>query len=1183
MPIDIGKYNETFKAFADFAKTQLDDGNEKAVARAGTGGAKSLAGRTIVAATTDRAFAFTRTQADKSANDIARDNFRQAIADLFGGESNIPSSVRDAMLLKDYGAGKPLTARRIAAVKTAIESLVGDKFAGGESIVKAKAAGFMDSEIPKLARIATLYQQATGCTNAEAEAAALDPKSNASRLFKTGGRFVANAENFKAGLKLMDGFDAWFQATRTAFKSKNAADKPLSALNGSEFAFALERNGAGLQKFIFDEIARNPALNLAAKNPEDVFGVKNNPASRFVLSGRLMSLASTLAQVPPEKRALLYKIDALFHPLYDRPVKYPPEISQNAIFASRILKNYDTLAALDSKGKLTRAAAFDVLYPDMPDKGAKDVKAVNAFDNVFMQRIAAEFKNSGAVGAAMATCVSMLCSSGATLDEVVQAMKEKRELPNAPFRADVALELANIGDLGNGGLVSMRGDIYRPSLPTSKTTGEKFPGLEGKFVFRIAGETVEIRAQTERSARPLMDTVSDKLRALCGAAHPEQLDALGIALGQGPLSRLKGGLDQYGVVSDEHMAVKYDISRNDRTGAITVKVSNPDNLPVKFSWTTTIDIDGNTFTDPMRVDYGQYEAKAIKPNTIASIARKLPDRNAEVAEALVKGALEACGDDFDAKEIVSDNMANVCINGKAQLRTAEQIKGKVDGILANLAEIRKAADGDATLEKAGLNFMQGLRGKSVPPGFIGKIMKAAAKTDVGSFADLTVSSKPVQFVKAIVEMRAAVEQLIIDEKVADILDGEDEMVPARDLVATVALANLPASQLAKIGAALDSVTMSKMMAIFDDFIADRYPVPQEAFSSDRRDAIGGQTRNLCVMLQQYEMAVKGLLGRPSAKLDSFRGTFDKKAAGRDELFAEVLKHADRTLTALQNIEDGLVAARPNAVNARSKAGEDNAEEVDVLIQVAVQECAENADAVQIVARNIDTILVSNDAKLRAMSDVRQRAAAIAANFRELEALAEKNPAIYEAGKAMMAGLGGKTLPAGMIAKLVAAANEADIDRMRKISSRSSGLDIHHAVTQFRDNIVHAMESSGAETAAGGPDEKQACRNFVAALMMRRCGDKALRAMQGAFAGDKTGKMLALYSAIANGDYNEDLDRQAAFRLEDRAGSHMTNIAVFKESIDRALGAPLGTGLLPFGDAFNADAISGPDILDDLMS
>ena len=1178
MALDISKYNGDFRAFVNFAKTQMDAGNEKAVARTGAGGA-ALGGRAIVAATTDRAFAFTRSQADKSANDIARDLFRQAVVDLFGGEANIPPSVKDALLLKDYGVGKPLTARRIAAVKTAIESLVGDKFSGDESIVKAKAAGFMDSEIPKLARIATLYQQATGCTNAEAEAAALDPKSNASRLFKTGGRFVENAENFKAGLKLMDGFDAWFQATRNAFKSKNAANKPLSALNGSELAFALERNGAGLQKFIFDEIARNPAINLKAKNPEDVFGVKNNPATRFVLSDRIMSLASTLAQVPPEKRALIYKIDALFHPLYDRPVKYPPEISQNVIFVSRILKNYDTLAALDSKDKLTREAAFDVLYPDMPVKGAKDVKAVNAFDNVFMKHIAAEFNNSTA---ALATAISMLCESGATLDEVVQAMKENRVLPNAPFRADVALELANIGDLGNGGLVSMRGDIYRPSVPTSKADGTKFPGLEGKFVFRFADETVEIHAQTAMSARPLMDTVSDKLRALCGAAHPEQLDALGIALGQGPLSRLKGGLDQYGIVSDEHMAVKYDISRNDRTGAITVKVSNPDNLPVKFSWTTTIDIDGNTLTEPMRVDYGQYEAKATAKKSIAGIVRKMPDQSEEAAKALVKVALEACGEDFDAKQIVSDNIANICISGKGEPRTSDQIKEKVAGLLANLAEIRKAADGDVTLEKAGLTFMQGLRGKSVPPGFIGKIMKAAAKTDVGSFANLTVSSKPVQFVRAVGDIRAAVEQLMVDEGVVDIFDDEEEKISARDLVATVALANLPASQLAKIGAALDSVTMSKMMAIFDDFIVDRYPVPKEAFSSDRRDAIGGQTRNLCVMLQQYEMAVKGLLGRPSAKLDSFRGAFDKKAAGRDELFKEVLKHADRQVAAVRNIDNSVPVAKSNAVNAYSKEGEDNAGEVDVLIQVAVEECAYNVDAEQIVAKNIDTILVSNDAKLRSMADVRQRAFAISANFKELEALAEKNPAIYEAGKAMMAGLGGKTLPAGMIGRLVQAANEANIDAMRRISSRSSGLDIHRAVTQFRDNLVRAMDASGAEAAAGGPDEKQACRNFVAALMMRRCGNKALRAMQGAFAGDKTGKMLALYSAIANGDYNEGLSREAAFRLEDRAGSHMVNIGVFKESVDRALGAPLGTGLVPFDGGFNADEISGPDILDDLM-
>ena len=37
MALDITGYNATFKVFADFAKVQLDSGNEKAVARTGTG------------------------------------------------------------------------------------------------------------------------------------------------------------------------------------------------------------------------------------------------------------------------------------------------------------------------------------------------------------------------------------------------------------------------------------------------------------------------------------------------------------------------------------------------------------------------------------------------------------------------------------------------------------------------------------------------------------------------------------------------------------------------------------------------------------------------------------------------------------------------------------------------------------------------------------------------------------------------------------------------------------------------------------------------------------------------------------------------------------------------------------------------------------------------------------------
>ena len=50
------------------------------------------------------------------------------------------------------------------------------------------------------------------------------------------------------------------------------------------------------------------------------------------------------------------------------------------------------------------------------------------------------------------------------------------------------------------------------------------------------------------------------------------------------------------------MAVTFTLSRDDETGAVTIKYSEPKDFPVKFSWTTTIDVEGNSTTTPMRID-----------------------------------------------------------------------------------------------------------------------------------------------------------------------------------------------------------------------------------------------------------------------------------------------------------------------------------------------------------------------------------------------------------------------------------------------------------------------------------------------------------------------------------------------------------------------------------------------------
>ena len=112
--------NATFKMFTDFAATA-----KSASTRAQFESRIELNGeiRTIKpAGGLDFVGNILRLAKYKSANDTVRNLFSDTIEDMFGGADHVPESVQDAMKLEDYGRGKPLTARRILAVKQAIVS-----------------------------------------------------------------------------------------------------------------------------------------------------------------------------------------------------------------------------------------------------------------------------------------------------------------------------------------------------------------------------------------------------------------------------------------------------------------------------------------------------------------------------------------------------------------------------------------------------------------------------------------------------------------------------------------------------------------------------------------------------------------------------------------------------------------------------------------------------------------------------------------------------------------------------------------------------------------------------------------------------------------------------------------------------------------------------------------------------
>ena len=104
----INAVNEQFSRFVNFAQERFDAGKTKAIATKGdiaAGGGTPLEERSIKVSDKSDWVGniWLRKDDAKKANDEVRELFRKTIIDMFGGEGNIPDSVKDAMLLKDYG------------------------------------------------------------------------------------------------------------------------------------------------------------------------------------------------------------------------------------------------------------------------------------------------------------------------------------------------------------------------------------------------------------------------------------------------------------------------------------------------------------------------------------------------------------------------------------------------------------------------------------------------------------------------------------------------------------------------------------------------------------------------------------------------------------------------------------------------------------------------------------------------------------------------------------------------------------------------------------------------------------------------------------------------------------------------------------------------------------------------
>ena len=466
--------------------------------------------------------------------------------------------------------------------------------AGGPG--RATAAGYHPSEVPALLKAFTLHKAATDCSDEEALAAVLDPRSKTSRLMKYGGRFTESPENFREGLRLVDLLHSWYPRQ---VAEVNAGNRDSATKRNLDVTVATAKSLPALEKFLMEAIALDPDAKLDSQDPEELFGMERNKAMRFVGRRYPSGNTNTIAAAPPAKRDLLFDVFDALDPLpgTEAESEARTSVAEPGLLIARIFRNYDAVAALRDAGNLDRAHLVPLLYGDLdvaPDADNRQLE--NAFQ--------AKLRTFGGL---FVQVVLMANESGATLDECADAVRSGRRLPNAPYVSSFICRFDEFDGSAVHGRNAMLGDLHRPSIPKRHPGGQAVLAPENnRFVVRFPDGTALAAKPGETIDEGVMSScnaIADKLEAFCGAVHSQQLGNVCFALSQSAIgTNTKDGFATHGIVSDEHMPVTFTLSKDEATGAVTIRYTEPEGFPLKFRWETTVALDGTTTTTQMVVD-----------------------------------------------------------------------------------------------------------------------------------------------------------------------------------------------------------------------------------------------------------------------------------------------------------------------------------------------------------------------------------------------------------------------------------------------------------------------------------------------------------------------------------------------------------------------------------------------------
>ncbi|MBQ7738302.1 MAG: hypothetical protein IJT59_01415, partial [Desulfovibrionaceae bacterium] len=671
MPLNLNGYTNQFNNFVNFANHEIKDGSGKK-AIAFISGTNALSGHKITANDNDSVGARLRSQDFKDANNAVRTIFKKTIAEMFGGENNIPKKVLDAMKLDDYGKGKPLTARRILAVKKAIDqdgSVKLSAFKYSDTRAVALQKGWNEAELPKLARATHFLCSATGVDEFEALEQLSKPGTPANRLMNYGGRFTESAENFANGLRLMDSFADWFKnlcSTMQPVFSQKAQDRDYTPANtftklNIDPNIAKESYLKGLEKFAFEELSVNPKANLSERNMEALFGFQNNKAMNFFGRGFGGSFYSTLSNVPKEKRAIIYTaINSFTLSAKNAQEAHDKNIGGGSLtwirrdniptVIAKMLNNFDKVEGMYNKGNLTPKNLINAIFPEIPEKGDYNYETINNYlDNIAIELSLDKSEGGKYTDVSSAVPLAME-NSGCSFEETVQALRDGQALPIPKYLSTGTIPLEEMDGTVTGGRKLIENDLDRPDFCYRFKNDLNKPLLNpkiGGFGFNFPGSE-KFYTNGTQEGRANIKLVGDKVVEMCGSVHVKQANSVLMMLSQSGLSNLRSGLSQVNSTSNEHAPVDYTLTKNEQTGDITIKYSSPEDLPFNFKWTSTIDINGNITSTPLTIEKKKLDPQIVSTtldNALTRMNNSLPeDKKINFNESMKARASDLIGE-----------------------------------------------------------------------------------------------------------------------------------------------------------------------------------------------------------------------------------------------------------------------------------------------------------------------------------------------------------------------------------------------------------------------------------------------------------------------------------------------------------------------------------------------------------